>query len=61
MSEKMEALENNKTWKIERQKGKKSVDCKWIYTMKYKAYGSLDHNKAKLVAKGYTHPYEINY
>lgn len=29
--------------------------------LKYKAYGSFEKYKAKLVAKGYTKTYKINY
>ena len=55
MREEMSALEKNKTWEIvERLKGKNIVDCKWIFTLKYKADGSLKRRKARLVAKGYT-------
>ena len=53
MREEMSALENNKTWEIvERPKGKNIVDCKWIFTLKYKVDGSLERHKARLVAKG---------
>ena len=53
MREEMSALEKNKTWEIvERPKGKNIVDCKWIFTLKYKADGSLERHKARLVAKG---------
>ena len=42
MREEMSALEKNKTWEIvERSKGKNIVDSKWIFTLKYKADGSL--------------------
>ena len=52
MREEMSALEKNKTWEIvERPKGKNIVDCKWIFTLKYKADGSLERHKARLVAK----------
>ncbi|RVW27716.1 Retrovirus-related Pol polyprotein from transposon RE1 [Vitis vinifera] len=58
MREEMSALEKNKTWEIvERPKGKNIVDCKWIFTLKYKADGSLERHKARLVAKGYTQTY----
>ena len=51
----MSALEKNKTREVvERPKGKNNVDCKWIFTLKYKADGSLERSKARLVAKGYT-------
>ncbi|CAL8990567.1 unnamed protein product [Prunus brigantina] len=41
--------------------GKKTVGCKWIYTVKLKADGSVERYKARLVAKGYTHRYGIYY
>ncbi|RVW15595.1 Retrovirus-related Pol polyprotein from transposon RE2 [Vitis vinifera] len=40
---------------------KKSVGCRWIYTVKYKAYGSIERFKARLVAKRYTQTYGIDY
>ena len=62
MREKMSALEKNKTWEIvERPKRKNIVDCKWIFTLKYKADGSLERYKARLVAKRYTQTYEVDY
>ena len=62
MREKMSALENNKTWEIiERSKGKNIVDCKWIFTLKYKAEGSLERHKARWVAKWYTQTYGVDY
>ena len=62
MREEMSALEKNKTWEIvERPKGKNIVDCKWIFTLKYKVDGSLERHKATLVAKGYTQTYGVDY
>ncbi|RVX16840.1 Retrovirus-related Pol polyprotein from transposon RE1 [Vitis vinifera] len=62
MREEMSALEKNKTWEIvERPKGKNIVDCKWIFTLKYKANGSLERHKTRLVAKGYTQTYGVDY
>ena len=58
----MSALEKNKTWEIvERSKGKNIVDCKWIFTLKYKADGSLERHKTRLVTKGYTQTHEVDY
>ena len=62
MRKKMSALEKNKTWEIvERPRRKNIVDCKWIFTLKYKAHGSLERHKARLVAKGHTQTYEVDY
>ena len=62
MREEMNALEKNKTWEIvERPKRKNIVNCKWIFTLKYKADGSLERYKARLVAKGYTQTYRVDY
>ena len=62
MREEMDALEKNKTWRItELPKGKKSVGCKWVFSVKYKADGRLERYKARLVAKGYTQTYGVDY
>ena len=58
----MNALERNQTWEIvELPKEKNPVGCKWVYTLKYKADGSLERYKARLVAKGYTQTFGIDY
>ena len=62
MREEMSALEKNKTWEIvDKPREKNIVDCKWIFTLKYKADGSLDRYRARLVTKGYTQTYGIDY
>ncbi|XP_022893968.1 uncharacterized protein LOC111408439 [Olea europaea var. sylvestris] len=62
MREEMSALEKNKTWEIvDTPRGKNIVDCKWIFTTKYKADGSLERYKARLVVKGYTQTYGVDY
>ena len=37
------------------------VGCKWVFTIKSKADGSLERYKARLIAKGYTHTYKVDY
>ncbi|WJZ82727.1 hypothetical protein VitviT2T_002461 [Vitis vinifera] len=62
MREEMSALEKNKTWEVvEKSKEKNIVDCKWIFTLKYKADGFLERHKAGLVAKWYTQTYGVDY
>ncbi|RVW98726.1 Retrovirus-related Pol polyprotein from transposon TNT 1-94 [Vitis vinifera] len=62
MNEEMKSLQKNETWElVECPPEKKSVGCRWIYTVKYKANGSIERFKARLVAKGYTQTYGIDY
>ncbi|KAG8473962.1 hypothetical protein CXB51_033910 [Gossypium anomalum] len=60
--EEIKALEDNGTWKISKlPTGKKTVGCKWIFTTKFKPYGSIDRYKARLVARGFTQTYGLDY
>ncbi|RVW66052.1 Retrovirus-related Pol polyprotein from transposon RE1 [Vitis vinifera] len=61
MNEEMKSLQKNETWElVECPPEKKLVGCRWIYTVKYKADGSIERFKARLVAKGYTQTYGID-
>jgi hypothetical protein len=62
MNEEIESLLKNKTWElVECPPGKRPVGCRWIFTLKYKANGTIERFKARLVAKGYTQTYGIDY
>ena len=55
INEELQALEKNKTREVmDLPKGKKTVGCRWIYTIKYKVDGTIERSKARLVAIGYT-------
>lgn len=50
----MDALEKNKIWDlVDLTSGKKSMECKWVLTLKYRADVTLERYKARLIAKGY--------
>lgn len=54
MIEEMTALEKNGTWElVDLPRGKTTVGCRWVFTVKLKPNGTVDKYKARLVAKGY--------
>jgi hypothetical protein len=57
MIEEMEALKKNETWeRITLPRGKRTVGCRWVYTLKHKADGSIE--RTRIVAKRNEIPYE---
>ena len=55
MKEEMEALLKNKTWTlVSLPEGQKTMGCKLVFSIKYKADGSVERYKARLMEKGYT-------
>jgi len=62
MVDEMAALEKNNTWDlVSLPRGKKTVGCKWVFTIKHRADGTIERYKARLVAKGYTQSYGVDY
>lgn len=60
--EEMEALRKNGTWEVvDLPSEKKVVGCKWVFTVKSKADGSIERHKAGLVGKGFIQTYGIDY
>ncbi|CAH9143249.1 unnamed protein product [Cuscuta epithymum] len=55
MENEVKALEQNGTWTLENlPPGKRAVDSKWVYKIKYKLTREVERYKAHLVAKEYT-------
>ncbi|KAJ9556562.1 LOW QUALITY PROTEIN: hypothetical protein OSB04_011176 [Centaurea solstitialis] len=62
MIEEMNALEHNNTWTlVELPANKKTIGCKWVFTVKVNPDGSVARLKARLVAKGYAQTYGVDY
>jgi hypothetical protein len=55
MTVERESQMKNHTWDLtDLPPRKKPIGCKWVYKVKYKAYGTSDKYKARLVAKGFS-------
>lgn len=62
MEEELHALDKNKTCDIVRlPPRKKTVGCHWVYKTKYKSDGTVERHKARLVARGFTQTYGVDY
>lgn len=62
MQKKYDALIKKGTWKlVDPPFGTKPIGCKWVYKNKYKADGSLDKHKARLVAKSFAQKEGVDY
>ncbi|KAG8485617.1 hypothetical protein CXB51_018939 [Gossypium anomalum] len=54
--------EKNATWTVTNlPQGKTVVGCKWIFVVKYNSNGSIQRYKARLVARGFTQTYRIDF
>ena len=62
MKEELDALSKNHTWDlVTLPPGKYVVDCTWIYKIKTRSDDSIERYKTRLIAKGFTQEYGINY
>ncbi|KAL0442260.1 UNVERIFIED_CONTAM: Copia protein [Sesamum radiatum] len=62
MDDEMSALISMGTWElVEVPPDTDAVACRWVFTLKFRADGTLERYKARLVAKGFTQTYGADY
>ncbi len=62
MQEEYDSLMANNTWTLEPLlAGRKPVSCKWVFKIKQGANGEVECYKARLVARGFTQTYGVDY
>ncbi len=65
IQEELASLESNCTWQLtdarELPAGQRTIGCKWVFKIKYSPNGLIERFKARLVARGFTQQYGVNY
>ena len=62
MGREMQSLKDNEVWELTSlPPGKGAIGCKWVYKVKTNSDGSLEHYKARLVARGFDQRYGLDY
>lgn len=62
MDAEIHSLHKNRTWTlIDLPENKKLVDMKWIFRIKTNADGSINKYKARLVARGFSQEFGVDY
>ncbi len=62
MQEEYDFLVVNNTWSlVPLPKGRKPISCKWVFKIKYGVDGEVECYKAKLVARGFTQTFGVDY
>ncbi|KAE8671632.1 hypothetical protein F3Y22_tig00111941pilonHSYRG00018 [Hibiscus syriacus] len=62
MKEEIDALQQNQTWDIvPKIKDVKPISCKWVYKIKRRPDGSIEKYKTRLVARGFSQQYGLDY
>jgi len=62
MDEKLSVLYKIDTWDlVPLPPSKIVVSCHWVYKIKTNSDGSIERYKVRLIAKGYSQQYDMNY
>lgn len=62
MKDEFDSLVKNRTWKlVDLPPGKKVIDNRWVFKVKLDTNGSIDRFKARLVVRGFTQEYGVDY
>jgi len=62
MREEYDSLMTNNTWTlVPLPAGRKPISCKWVFKIKQGANGEVECYKARLVARGFTQTYGVDY
>ncbi|RVW91817.1 Retrovirus-related Pol polyprotein from transposon TNT 1-94 [Vitis vinifera] len=62
MKEEIAALKRNQTWElVPKPRDVEPISCKWVYKIKRRTDGSIEMHKARLVARGFSQQYGLDY
>ncbi len=62
MQEEYDSLVVNNTWSlVPLPKGRKPISCKWVFKINHGVDGEVEHYKARLVARGFTQTFGVDY
>ena len=62
MNDELRSMDQNKVWElVELPERYKTVGCKWVFKTKRDSKGNIERHKAKLVAKGFTQKWGIDF
>ncbi|KAL4340682.1 hypothetical protein GQ457_08G019310 [Hibiscus cannabinus] len=62
MQEEIRMISKNDTWKlVDKPKNKKVIGVKWVYRVKLNSDGSINKHKARLVVKGYSLEFGVDF
>jgi len=62
MHEEYDSLVVNNTWSlVPLPTGRKPISCKWVFKIKHGVHGEVECYKAKLVARGFTQTFGVDY